>query len=132
MPSLFIILEKKIPNLDVYVNGSQLSKENTKIDLLAKRIGVTPLMGFFSAGPEELTGLAEDLGLDVKAKGLTPPKEKWFNAEEGLRTVRSLAEALANLTNETHGQLLSELGEFERVLVSAQANDVRWHLGVDY
>ena len=132
MPSLFIILEKKIPKLDVYVNGSQLSKENERLEVLAKRIGVAPLMSFFSVQPEELTGLAEDLGLDVKARGLTPPREKWFKAEEGLRTVRSLAESLANLSDETHTRLLSELGEFERVLISAQANDVRWHLGVDY
>jgi len=132
MPSLFIILEKKIPNLEVYVNGSQLSKENTKLELLAKQMGVTPLMSFFSIDPEELTGLAYEFGLGVKTKSLTPPKEKWFGAEEGLQTVRSLSEALANLTDETHARLLSELSEFERVLVSAKSNDVRWHLGVDY
>jgi hypothetical protein len=132
MPSLFIILEKKIPKLDLYVNVSQLSKENERLEVLAKRMGVASLMSFFSVRPEELTGIAEDLGLDVKAKRLNPPKEKWFKAEEGLRTVRSLAEAVTGLHDETHARLISELGEFERVLVSAQANDVRWHLGVDY
>lgn len=132
MPSFFIILEARIPNLDVYVNGSQLSKENDDLERMAKRIGVKPLMSFFSISPEELAGIAKEHGLDVEGKGLKPPEEKWFSAKEGLQTVRLLAEALTSLNDEIHTRLVSELREFERVLVSAQANNIRWHLGVDY
>lgn len=57
MPSYYIVLEKEIPNLDVYVNGNALSKESDALEGLAKRIGVTPLLSFFSASSEEITAL---------------------------------------------------------------------------
>jgi len=132
MPSLFIVLEKKIPNFDIYVNGNRLSKESDNLERVAKQTGVKSLMSFFSICPEELVGLAEDHGVDVKGKGLKAPEEKWFSAEEGLHTVRSLVDALASSNDDIQAQLVSELREFERVLVHAHANNVRWHLGVDY
>ena len=60
MPSFYIILEKKIPSIDIYVNGSFLSKNNDELERIAKRLGVEPFMGFFSISNEELLALAEE------------------------------------------------------------------------
>jgi hypothetical protein len=80
MPSYYIVLERTIPNFDVYVNGNALAKESDTPERLAKKSGVTPLLSFFSFDPEEVTSLAEDEGETIeklggkaqKNSGLTP------------------------------------------------------------
>lgn len=123
MPSFYIVLEKKLPDIDVYVNGHSLSKYNEQIEAIAKRAGVTPLMDFFSASPDELAALGVEMD---KAKA---PREEWFTAEEGLRTVNAL---LGNLGTLQEKRVEEDLREFQRLLEFAKAKGVRWHLAVDY
>jgi len=131
MPSLYIILEKKIPNADIYVNGSFLSKHNDELGRMAKRLGVRPLMDFFSISSEELLSLAEEYGASLN-KPKAAHHEIWFAGEEGLRTVKTLLQGLPSSKLDQSDRIESELREFVNVLELAKANGVRWHLGVDY
>jgi hypothetical protein len=128
MPSLYIILEKKIPVADTYVNGSFLSKYNDELDRIARRVGVQPLMEFFSISTEELSAIREEHDADP-TRPCQPHQEKWFTADEGLRTVTSLLEELPISWLD---RIEAELREFEKILQAAKAYGVRWHLGVDY
>jgi|SRR5258708_5165655 hypothetical protein len=132
MPSYYIVLERAIPIFDVYVNGNMLAKESDTLEKLAKKIGVTPLLSFFSIGPEELTSLVGDDGETIEKLGVKAPNEQWFNAEDGLITVRKLISHLEFLELERSNQVLSNLKDFERVLEAASQSGVRWHLAIDY
>ena len=114
--ALYIVLERQIEGFDPFVNGKALSREEEELDAIARNLGVTPLMGFYSASEEE----AEEFGLE------TGP-ETWFTAEQGLATVNAL---LAHV--EGKDAVSADLQEFARVLEEARKQQVRWHLGVDY
>ncbi len=130
MPSYYVILEREIPNFDVHVNGHGLSKDRDRLKQLAKGIGVKPLLSFFSVSQEELISLlngAVSADLNIKSE-----KEQWFSAEDGLRTVRALMDSLQKTQSTAREKLVSELREFERVLIVAHEQDIGWHLGIDY
>jgi len=94
MPSLYIVLDKKVPGEDVGVDGTSLSKHNRELEGMAKQLGVAPLMTFFSTSNVELASVAEELAtFNVE--------EKWFTAEEGLRTVNALLETSTSQTSVT-------------------------------
>jgi|SRR5690242_15702310 len=131
MPSLYIVLEKKIPGADTHVNGNFLSKHNDELERIAKKLGVRPLMSFFSMSNEELSSLEEEYAIDLgKAKSRTA--DTWFSAEEGLRTVKVLLENVSSSKLKDVAGLDADLREFVRVLELAKANGIRWHLAVDY
>jgi hypothetical protein len=130
VPSYFIVLEEQSPNLDTYVNGNHLSDETKKLERLAKQIGVKPLMSFFSINPQELNSLLGDAS--PAELGLTPTEEKWFSAEDGLRTIRALTDHFETEHSVANAPLLSELREFEKVLSAAHQKNIRWHLAIDY
>jgi hypothetical protein len=131
MPSYYIALEKNIPNLDVYVNGNALSRDSDSLEKLAKEIGVTTLLSFFSVSPEEVNPLLGE-GETSESLGSKVPAKKWFSAKEGLNTVRKLINHLDELETPKREQTLSNLKEFERVLEAANQAGVRWHLVIDY
>ena len=64
-----------------------------------------------------------------------PPQPQWYNATDGLLTVRTLIdfliEAPAALGSETQ-PALSELREYERVLRKTAQHGLRWHLAVSW
>jgi hypothetical protein len=126
MPSLYIVLDRKIPGEDVFVNGNSLSKHNDELDRMAKGLGVTPLMNFFSTSKEELASLAGENEASLNVV------EKWFAAEDGLRTLNALLQNLAESDLGDKTRLESELREFVGVLELARANGIHWHLAVDY
>jgi len=129
MPSLTIVLEKKIPNVDIYVNGDFLSKHSKELENLAKKSGVATLISFFSTSPEEIAYFMEK---DVESlKGNPKYSEKWFGAADGLRTVQALLGNLLGFKGD-RDKVEAELQEFVRVLELAQSNDIRWHLAVDW
>jgi hypothetical protein len=119
-----------IPNLDVYVNGYKLDKESDALEKLTTKIGVTPLLAFFSTSPEEFTSLVGDHDETVGNLGSKAPREQWFSAGDGLKAVRNLIEALGR--KESHSGLVSHLKEFETVLETVRVKSVRWHLAIDY
>jgi hypothetical protein len=131
MPSLYIVLERTIPNTDVYVNGRLLSKKIEELEQMAKRLGVTTLMGFFSTSRDELGSFLSEQDLESAANN-SKYDEKWFTAEEGVRTVHALLESTAKSSVGDRDRITAELQEFASVLDLAKAHGIRWHLAIDY
>jgi hypothetical protein len=128
--SYYVVLEREIPSFDVYVNGQRLSKASDRLEKLAKQIGVRPLLSFFSPSREELTSILD--GVDPVDLRIKSQKEQWFSAEDGLRTVRALMDSLRKTQSTNGEQLVTELRDFERVLLTAHEQDIGWHLAIDY
>jgi hypothetical protein len=129
--ALFIVPEREIPGLDVFVNGKALG-HCKQLDLLAKRAEVRPLMEFFSVDPESAAAFCEEAGADAPEGGFPP--EQWFPAEEGLTTVRGLLSYLeANPTEvKDSSAVIEDLKEFESLLGRLAPEGVGWHLSVDF
>jgi len=123
--ALYIALEKTLPDVDTMIDGKMLSKAEKQLAKAAKRLGVRPLMDFFSTSADEAADL---LGEDVA--GIDIPAAQWFSAEDGLKTIdRLLAEADASPElREAKDDLLG----CQRVLREAQKHGVRWHLAIDF
>ena len=123
--ALYIALENKIPGLDTIIDGKMLSRTEKQIAKVAKRLGVRPLMDFFSTSADE----ASDL-LGEAVAGIEIPAAQWFSAEEGLKTVDALL-AEIDASPELEPAKDDLLG-CQRVLREAQKHDVRWHLAIDF
>lgn len=123
--ALYIALEEKIPDVDTMIDGKMLSKAEKHLAKVAKRLGVRPLMDFFSTSADEAADL---LGEEVA--GMDIPAAQWFSAEEGLKTVEALL-AEAGRAPELRAAREDLLG-CQRVLREAQKHGVRWHLAIDF
>ena len=123
--ALYIALEKKIPGVDTMIDGKMLSRAEKHLAGIAKRLGVRPLMEFFSTSADEASDL---LGEDVA--GIEIPAAQWFSTEEGLRTVDALLSE-ADASPDSRAAKDDVLG-CQRVLREAQKHGVRWHLAVDF
>jgi len=130
--ALYVVLEQEIPGFNHSVNGKALGRAASVLDALAAEIGVQPLMEFFSASPEELVGFAESQGVNLKENATRWPTERWFPAEDGLKTVRALTQEIESKKVDQAERILSDLEEFRRVLEVAKENCVKWHLAVDF
>jgi hypothetical protein len=121
----YIALEETIPDVDTVIDGKMLSKAESDLAEAATRIGVRPLMEFFSTSADEAADLFGDdiAGIDI-------PAAQWFSAEEGLRSVDALlreAEVNPNLK-----PAKEDLLACQRVLREAQKHGVRWRLAIDF
>jgi hypothetical protein len=130
VPSYYVVLERRIPNFDVYVNGHGLSKNTDLLERLATQAGVKPLLSFFSVSQEELTSVLDDA--DPVNLNIESQKEQWFSAEDGLQTIHALMDSIQKTQSTAKDHLAGELLEFERVLTAAHEQNIRWHLGIDY
>jgi hypothetical protein len=129
----FIVLQQEISGFDPFVNGKHLAAESDRLDQVAAELGVPPLMQFFSVSPEELGDVLESLDVDDMPDAELA-EESWFEAREGLATVRALLcylrENIGAVGNSAG--VISDLEDFERVLSEAEERQVKWHLGVDF
>jgi hypothetical protein len=125
----YIVLEKQVTGIDTRVNGKALGRAGKVLEMLAKELGVVPLMQFYSAAPKELAGFAEEHGME--RTGIKFAQEKWFDAEDGLRSVRGLVRAGERKGVVGADPILDDLRAFEKVLEAARAKGIRWHLAVD-
>ena len=129
--ALFIVPEREVPGLDVFVNGKALGHAKD-LDGLAERAGVHPLMDFFSVDPESAAAFCEEAGADAPEGGFPP--EQWFPAADGLTTVRGLLSYLeANPTAARDSSaVIEDLKDFESILSRLASEGVGWHLAVDF
>lgn len=128
----YIVLEREVAGFDNGINGKAIAHAGDVLEILAKEASVRPLMEFFSASADELAGVAEDHGIDLKGKGVRLPAEQWFPAEEGLKTVSALTDAVESKGLDRADAILKDLLDLKRVLEAARANGVGWHLAIDY
>ena len=131
---MYIVVEGEDPGFDIFVNGRALARYEDALERIALRVGVKPLIEFFSADENSMSLLIEEgAGNPELIRRLPPPQ--WYPASEGLETVRALVATLQDDPQQlgTEGQqVLSELQEYERVLEKAMARGLRWHLAVSW
>src|SRR5271168_5251506 len=132
--SMYIVVEGEDPGYDIFVNGRSLARHEAAVERLALRLGVRPLIEFFSADENSMSLLIEEgAGNPELMRRLPPPQ--WYAAGDGLATVKALVAALEDDPQQlgTEGpQVLGELQEYERVLEKTMRAELRWHLAVSW
>lgn len=131
---MYIVVEGEDPGYDIFVNGQALARNEDGLERLAQRIGVTPLLDFFSADENSMALLLEQ-GAGNPEWATHLPQPQWFRAQDGLKTVRSMIqffeESPAAFGSETQ-PVQQELREYEIVLEKTERFGLRWHLAVSW
>ena len=132
--SMYIVVEGEDPGYDIFVNGRALARYEDALERVSLRLGVKPLIEFFSADENSMSLLIEEgAGNPDLMRRLPPPQ--WYSPADGLTTVQALIHAFENDPQQlgTEGpQVLSELQEYARVLDKADRAGHRWHLAVSW
>ena len=132
--SMYIVVEGEDPGFDIFVNGRSLARNEDAIERLALRLGVRPLIEFFSADENSMSLLIEEgAGNQELMRRLPPPQ--WYSPADGLSTVQALLDALIDEPQQlgTEGeQVIAELMEYARVLKKTRDRKMRWHLAVSW
>lgn len=123
--ALYIVVENKPEDMDVFVNGKALPEAGERLTAAATQAGVKELMSFFSASPEQAAEF-----MDGYASGMPP--EQWFEPADGLATVRALLVHCTASALEADAGVARDLREFETVLERVKQAGLRWHLSVDF
>jgi hypothetical protein len=128
------VVEGEDPGFDIFVNGRSLARHEDALERLAVRLGVRPLIDFFSADENSMSLLIEEgAGNQELMRRLPPPQ--WYSPADGLATVRALLRVLREepqLLGSEGAQVLSELREYKTVLEKTEAREMRWHLAVSW
>src|ERR1700728_1129772 len=132
--TLYIVVEGEDPGFDIFVNGRALARNEDALEKMAQRLGVKPLLEFFSADENSMALLLEEGAGDPEwARTLPPPQ--WFSPEDGLITICTLhdflREAPSALGADT-APVVAELAEYERVLRKTAMRNLRWQLAVSW
>jgi hypothetical protein len=132
--SMYIVVEGEDPGFDIFVNGRSLARHEDALERLAIRLGVRPLIEFFSADENSMSLLIEEgAGNPELMRRLPPPQ--WYAPGDGLATVQALVAALEDDPQQlgTEGpQVLTELEEYAKVLEKTMRAELRWHLAVSW
>jgi hypothetical protein len=132
--AMYIVVEGEDPGFDIFVNGRSLARHEDALERLALRLGVRPLIEFFSADENSMSLLIEEgAGNQELMRRLPPPQ--WYSPADGLSTVQALLDALMDEPQQlgTEGeQVISELMEYARVLKKTHERQMRWHLAVSW
>src|SRR3984885_1648593 len=132
--SMYIVVEGEDPGYDIFVNGHALARNEDALEKLADRLGIKPMLEFFSADQNSMALLLEEGAGDPEwAKTLPPPQ--WFSAEDGLETICSLLDFLKESRSALGSDTLPvvrELEEYERVLRKTAQRQLRWQLAVSW
>ncbi|QNI35249.1 hypothetical protein [Edaphobacter albus] len=132
--SMYIVVEGEDPGFDIFVNGRALARNEDAVEKLALRLGVRPLIEFFSADENSMSLLIEEGAGNRDLLNRLPPPQ-WYSASDGLATVDALINALEGEPQQlgTEGeQVFGELLEYRRVLRKAKDRNARWHLAVSW
>jgi len=132
--SMYIVVEGEDPGFDIFVNGRSLARHEDALERLALRLGVRPLIEFFSADENSMSLLIEEgAGNQELMRRLPPPQ--WYSPADGLNTIQALLGALIDEPQQlgTEGeQVISELMEYALVLKKTHDRQMRWHLAVSW
>ena len=115
---MYIVVEGEDPGFDIFVNGRALARNEDALERMAHRLGVRPLIDYFSADQNSMSLLLEEGAGDA---ALLPklPAPQWYEGGQGLASVRPLLEALREepwQLGSDGTSLRDELEEFETVL----------------
>ena len=131
---MYIVVEGEDPGFDIFVNGRSIARHEDALERLALRLGVKPLIEFFSADENSMSLLIEEGAGDKDLIRRLPPPQ-WYSPAEGLKTIRALVDALQHEPQQLGSegeQVLSELLEYAVVLEKTRERELRWHLAVSW
>ena len=148
---MFVTLERPIRGLKDKLGGKGLAWSHVQLDQLATELSLSPLSDYVSQTPDEaaemmqgVVELAREYGHELPNE-LAIPEEQWFEAVDGLRTVRGLlAHLKANpsaweqlgdpdIPREGLAEIvLEDLSETGRILSAAERKNVRFHFTCAY
>ena len=127
-----ITLDKDLPDaVAAYTKsksmGKALARESDRLDSAARRKGAEPMTALLSEGQAALRAQLEADGFDPNKMRLPP--EMWFDAAQGLKTVRALAEYVAANLNDFKqpNPILRDLKAVETLLAAADGAGVKFH-----
>lgn len=132
--SMYIVVEGEDPGFDIFVNGRVLARNEDALEKLSLRLGVRPLIEYFSADENSMSLLIEEGAGNRELMHRLPPPQ-WYSANEGLVTVMALVDALQQEPQQLGSegeQVLAELLEYKRVLEKTRQRELRWHLAVSW
>lgn len=132
--SMYIVVQGEDPGFDTFVNGRALARHEDAVEKLAVRLGVKPLIEFFSAD-ENLMALLVEGGAGDEAMMHRLPPPQWFRGEDGLTTIRALITALKEeptLLGSEGVMVLDELYGYETVLRKTAERGLGWHMAVSF
>jgi hypothetical protein len=132
--SMYIVVEGEDPGFNIFVNGRHLARYENAMEELALRLGVRPLLEFFSADENSMLLLIEEGAGNPELLPRLPPPQ-WYTADDGLRTVTALISALEEDLHQFGSEgpaVLEELREYETVLRKTAERNLRWHLAVSW
>lgn len=124
-----VLLESDLPGVSPSRDaGKALLYYHHQIDDLATDLGVTPLSSFFRPDRVGVAAFLRSQGVEPDEDAL--PEEDWFEAYDGLLTVRGLLDRLReDLAAVPQGdKVVADLEEIERTLVPAEVAGVRFRL----
>ena len=131
---MYIVVEGEDPGFDIFVNGRALARYEDALERVALRLGVKPLIEFFSADENSMSLLIEEgAGNPELIRRLPPPQ--WYAPADGLATVLALVTELQGdpqLLGTEGPQVLAELLEYACVLERTVKAGLRWHLAVSW
>lgn len=128
---LYIVPEREIEGFDHFEPGVALGSASQKtLDKLCHQLGVPPLSSFIS---EDTEALQENLRYEGYAVPEMPALT-WFDAADGLRTVRALAAHLTEFPDSLKGAqaIVEELGEYAIVLERFDKEGIRWYMSAGF
>jgi len=129
--AIVVTLEKDLPEAGpVYAkagSGKALARESDRLDFAARRCGVTAITSLLSESQAALIAQLREEGFDPGKMRLPP--EQWFDASEGLKTVRALAAHVTAHLNDFKmpNPILRDLKAVETLLEAAQNAGGRFH-----
>jgi hypothetical protein len=130
--AIVVTLDKELPDASAaYAKakpGKALAREIDRLNLAARTKKVTAIESFLSENPEKLREQLRADGFDPDK--MRVPPEQWFDASDGLASVRALHEHVsAKLNDFKHPKpIVRDLKAIEALLAAAQAAGVRFHL----
>lgn len=131
--AIVVTLEKQLPTptaATAYAKaktGKALARESERLETAARSRGVSSLTSLVSQSQTELRTQMQEAGFDPSKMRLAP--ELWFAADEGLKTVRGLADYVTARLNDFKqpNPILRDLKVAESLLTAAEAAGVRFH-----
>ena len=118
-----------------YIVGKCLARAADEFGKPCRKASLPTLYDFFSMTRADM--IAELLGGDpddpTTFDAAKIPEEHWFDAASGLKTVRCLLEFVRPKIASTpeYRCACDDLEAFERNLIKAAEQNVRWHLAID-
>lgn len=131
--ALVVTLEKELPTpaaAAAYAkakSGKALARELDRLHVAARSRDVSALTALVSQTQALLRAQMEEQGFDPSKMRLPP--ELWYDAAEGLKTVRGLSDYVTSRLNDFKqpNPILRDLKAVEALLIAAEAAGVKFH-----